>query len=46
MLWLVCGRVCLSGRGRSGRRFLVFIPEEKLNTDSKLHGLDAYQTLY
>lgn len=45
MLWLVRGRVCLSGRGRSSRGFLVFIPEERLKADSKLHGLDAYQTM-
>lgn len=46
MLWLVCGTICLSGRGRSGRGFLVFIPEERLNADLKLHRLDAYQTVY
>lgn len=46
MLWLVRGKVCLSGRGRSGRGFLVFIPEERLKADSKLHLLDAYQTMY
>lgn len=45
MLWLVW-TVCLSGRGRSGRGFLVFIPEERLSTDSELHGLDAYQHTY
>lgn len=28
------------------RGFLVFAPEEGLNADSKLSGLDAHQTVY
>lgn len=31
---------------RSVRGFLVFIPEERLNADSKLRGLDVHQTVY